>query len=142
MIGHTASLSKGVKEVVIKYGPEKAFGKISNQEDEMAYNEVFNACEKDSEAALKVARENQTQNESTSSEYFSEAQLKSSIAKLEEALIETTEHYKNTMMHFMADSSCAAKTNNTTKYNGKIAMEAKKAVKDFFINTFKITAIQ
>ena len=141
---YTTSLSKGVKEVVIKYGPEKAFSKISNQEDEMAYNKVFNACENNSEAALKVARENQnqTQSESISSEYSSEEQLKSSIAKLEEALIETTEHYKNTMMHFMADSSCAAKTNNTTKYNGKIAVEAKKAVKDFFINTFKITATQ
>ena len=132
MIGYTTFLSKGVKEVVIKYGPEKAFSKISNQEDEVAYNKVFKACEKDSDAALKVAMES----ESTSSEYSSEDQLKSSIAKLEEVLIETTEHYKNTMMHFMADSSCAAKTNNTTKYNGKIAMEAKKSVKDFFISTF------
>ena len=138
MIGYTTFLSKEVKEAVIKYGPEKAFSNISNQEDEVAYNKVFKACEKDSDAALKVAMEN----ESTSSEYSSEDQLKSSIAKLEEALIETTEHYKNTMMHFMTDSSCAAKTNNTTKYNGKIAMEAKKAVKDFFISTFKITAIQ
>ena len=45
------------------------------------------------------------------------------------------------MMHYMADSSCVAKTNNTTKYNGKIAMEAKKAVKNFFISTFKITPL-
>ena len=138
MIGHTTSLSKVVKEAVIKYGPEKAFSKISNQEDEVAYNKVFKACEKDSDAALKVAMEN----ESASSEHSSEDHLKHSVAKLEEVLIETTEHYKNTMMHFMADSSCAAKTNNTTKYNGKIAKEAKNAVKDFFITTFKITALQ
>ena len=46
MIGHAASLSKEVKEVVIEYGPEKAFGKISNQEDEIAYNKAFQACEK------------------------------------------------------------------------------------------------
>ena len=45
MIGHTTSLSKGLKEVVIKYGPDKAFSKISNQEDEVVYNKVFKACE-------------------------------------------------------------------------------------------------
>jgi dienelactone hydrolase len=62
MIGHTASLSKEVKEVVIEYGPEKAFRKISNQEDEMAYNKLFKACEeKGAEASLKA--ENQTKEE-------------------------------------------------------------------------------
>ena len=45
--------SKEVKEVVIKYGPEKAYEKISNQEDEKAYNEVFQVCEKDNDIAQK-----------------------------------------------------------------------------------------
>ena len=140
MIGHAASLSKEVKEVVIEHGPEKAFRKISNQEDEMAYNEVFQACEKDSEAALKAERESQSQSSTTSSEYSSEAELTSSISKLEEYLVETAEHFKKEMMHYMTDISCAAKTNNTTKYNKEAATQVRKAVADFFISTFEITS--
>ena len=45
------------------------------------------------------------------------------------------------MMHFMADSSCAAKTNNTTKYQKEAAIKVRKAVADFFINTFEITPL-
>ena len=45
------------------------------------------------------------------------------------------------MMHFMADSSCAAKTNNTTKYQNKAAIKARKAVANFFISTFEITPL-
>jgi len=40
----------------------------------------------------------------------------------------------------MADSSCAAKTNNTTKYNKEAAVKVRKAVTDFFIDTFEITS--
>ena len=88
--------------------------------------------EKDSDAALKIAMEN----ESTSSEYSSEDQLESSISKLEEYLVETTENFKKTMMHYMANSSCAAKTNNTTKYNKEAAVKVRKAVTDFFYRYF------
>ena len=107
----------------------------------MVYNKVFQACEKNSEAALKAAMESQTQSSETSSEYSSEAQLKSSILKLEEYLAETVENFKKTMMHYMADSSCAAKTNNTTKYHKETATKARKAVADFFISTFEITPL-
>ena len=140
MVGYAPSLSKEVKEAVIEHGPEKAFSKISNEEDQMAYNKVFQACEKNSEAALKVAQESQSQSSETSSEYSSEAQLESSISKLEEYLVETSENFKKTMMHYMADSSCAAKTNNTTKYHKETATKARKAVADFFIDTFEITS--
>ena len=71
MISHTASLSKEVKEVVIEYGPEKAFKKISNQEDELAYNKLFQACEKGAEAVLKAEKASQSQSSTTSSEYSS-----------------------------------------------------------------------
>jgi len=141
MIGHAASLSKEVKEIVIGNGPEKAFDKISNEEDQMAYDKVFQACEKNSEAALKVAQESQGQSSETSSEHSSEAQLESSISKLEAYMVETSENFKKTMMHYMADSSCAAKTKNTTKYHKKANAKARKAVANFFINTFEITPL-
>jgi hypothetical protein len=118
-----------------------AFSKISNEEDQMAYNKVFQACEKNSEAALKVVQESQSQSSETSLEYSSEAQIKSSIPKLEEYLVETAENFQKTMMHYMADSSCAAKTNNTTKYHKETATKARKAVADFFISTFEITPL-
>ena len=141
MIGHASSLSKEVKEIVIENGPEKAFKKISNEEDEMAYNKVFQACEKNSEAALKVAQESQSQSSETSSEHSSEAEIESSIPKLEKYLVETAENFQKTMMHYMADSSCAAKTKNTTKYQKEANTKARKAVADFFISTFKITPL-
>ncbi len=40
----------------------------------------------------------------------------------------------------MADSSCAAKTKNTTRYKRKAAKKSRKAVADFFIKTFEITS--
>jgi hypothetical protein len=144
MIGHAASLSKEVKEVVIEYGPEKAFKKISNEKDGETYNKVFQACEKNSEKALKAASaasESQSQSSTTSSEHSSEAEIESSIAKLEEYIVETAEKFEKEMMHFMADSSCAAKTNNTTKYQKEAAKKVRKAVADFFINTFEITPL-
>ena len=137
MIGHATSLSKETKEIVIENDPEKAFGIILNEEDQMAYNKVFQACEKNSEVALKAAQESQSQ----SSEHYSEAQIKSSIIKLEEYLVETAENFKKTMMHYMANSSCAAKTKNTTKFQTKANKKARKAVEDFFISTFKITPL-
>jgi dienelactone hydrolase len=141
MVGYAPSLSKEVKEAVIEHGPEKAFSKISNEEDQMAYNEVFQACEKNSEAALKVVQESQSQSSETSLEYSSEAQIKSSIPKLEEYLVETAENFQKTMMHYMADSSCAAETKNTTKYQKEANKKARKAVADFFISTFEITPL-
>ena len=141
MIGHATSLSNEVKKIVIENGPEKAFDKISNEEDQMAYDKVFQACEKNSEAALKVAQESQSQSSETSSENSSEAQIESSISELEKYMVETTEKFNKTMMHYMADDSCAAKTNNTTKYQSEAAKKSKKAVTDFFIKTFKITPL-
>ena len=143
MIGHSAILSREVKETIIEHGPEKAFKKISNEKDGEAYDKVFQACEKNSEKALKTARaasESQSQSSTTSSEHSSEAQIESSIAKLEEYLVKTSEKFEKEMMHYMADSSCAAKTNNTTKYNKEAAVKVRKAVTDFFIDTFEITS--
>ena len=144
MIGHSAILSTEVKETIIEHGPEKAFKKISNENDGEAYNKVFQACEKNSEKALKAASaasESQSQSSTTSSEHSSEAEIESSIAKLEEYIVETAEKFEKEMMHFMADSSCAAKTNNTTKYQKEAAKKVRKAVADFFINTFEITPL-
>jgi len=141
MIGHTTSLSKETKKIVVENDPEKAFSKISNEEDQMAYNKVFQACEKNSEAALKVAQESQSQSPEISSEHSSEAEIESSIPKLEEYLVETAENFQKTMMHYMADSSCAAKTKNTTKYQKEANKKARKAVADFFISTFEITPL-
>ena len=81
------------------------------------------------------------QSSETSSEHSSEAQLESSILKLEEYMVETSENFKKTMMHYMADSSCAAKTKNTTKYHKEASKKARKAVADFFISTFEITPL-
>ena len=142
MIGHSAILSMEVKETIIEYGPEKAFKKMSNEEDGETYNKVFQACEKNSEKALKAAsKTSESQSSTTSSEYSSKAQVESSIAKLEEYLVQTSEKFEKEMMHFMADSSCAAKTNNTTKYQNKAAIKARKAVANFFISTFEITPL-
>ncbi len=141
MISHTASLSKEVKEVVIEYGPEKAFRKISNQEDEMVYNKLFKACEKDAEAALKA--ENKTKEETaaqeTTSKSFSEANLPALLESLENQLVKQVEYYK-TMSFLLADTSCIAKSKKRLKYNKEAAENVKKAVTDFFITTFEITS--
>jgi dienelactone hydrolase len=141
MISHTASLSKEVKEVVIEYGPEKAFRKISNQEDEMVYNKLFKACEKDAEAALKA--ENKTKEETaaqeTTSKSFSETNLPALLESLENQLVKQVEYYK-TMSFLLADTSCIAKSKKRLKYNKEAAENVKKAVTDFFITTFEITS--
>ena len=141
MISHTASLSKEVKEVVIEYGPEKAFRKISNQEDEMVYNKLFKACEKGAEAALKA--ENKTKEETasqeTTSKFFSETNLPALLESLENQLVKQVEHYK-TMSFLLADISCIAKSKKRLKYNKEAAENVKKAVTDFFITTFEITS--
>ena len=141
MISHTASLSKEVKEVVIEYGPEKAFRKISNQEDEMVYNKLFKACEKGAEAALKA--ENKTKEETaaqeTTSKSFSEANLPALLESLENQLVKQVEYYK-TMSFLLADTSCIAKSKKRLKYNKEAAENVKKAVTDFFITTFEITS--
>ena len=142
MISHTASLSKEVKEVVIEYGPEKAFRKISNQEeDEMVYNKLFKACEKGAEAALKA--ENKTKEETaaqeTTSKSFSEVNLPALLESLENQLVKQVEYYK-TMSFLLADTSCIAKSKKRLKYNKVAAMKVKKAVTDFFINTFEISS--
>jgi dienelactone hydrolase len=141
MISHTASLSKEVKEVVIEYGPEKAFRKISNQEDEMVYNKLFKACEKGAEAALK--EENKTKEETaaqeTTSKSFSETNLPALLESLENQLVKQVEYYK-TMSFLLADTSCIAKSKKRLKYNKEAAENVKKAVTDFFITTFEITS--
>ena len=83
------------------------------------------------EKALKAARAaNESQSSTTSSEHSSEAKIESSIAKLEEYLVKTSEKFEKEMMHFMADSSCAAKTNNTTKchQNGILTKNIKQNI--------------
>ncbi len=141
MIGHATSLSKEVKEVVIEYGPEKAFGKISNQEDEITYNKVFQACEKNSEAALKAA--NQAKEEAAeqgmTSESFSKSDLPRLLESLEKQLVRSAEYYK-TMAFFLTDTSCIIKSKKRLKYNKEAATKVRKAVTDFFINTFEITS--
>ena len=141
MIGHAASLSKEVKEVVIEYGPEKAFEKIPNQEDEITYNKVFQACEKNSEAALKAAnqaKEEAAEQDSTS-ESFSKSDLPRLLESLEKQLVKSAEYYK-TISFFLSDTSCISESKKRLKYNKEAAEKVRKAVTDFFITTFKITS--
>ena len=149
IITHTASLSKEVKEVVIEYGPEKAFREISNPEDEKAYNKLFQACEKGAEAALKAknqAKEESAAQETTSKSFseqettsktFSKANLPALLESLENQLVKQVEYYK-TMSFLLANTSCITKSKKRLKYNKVAAMKVKKAVTDFFINTFEI----
>ena len=141
MIGHAAFLSKEVKEVVIEYGPEKAFGKISNQEDEITYNEVFQACEKNSEAALKAANQakEETAEQGTTSESFSKSDLPRLLESLEKQLVKSAEYYK-IMAFFLTDTSCIIKSKKRLKYNKEAATKVRKVVTDFFITTFEITS--
>ena len=142
MISHTASLSKEVKEAVIEYGPEKAFREISNPEDEIAYNKLFQSCEKVAEASLKA--KNQAKEESvaqeTTSKSFSKANLPALLESLENQLVKQVESYKS-MSFLLADTSCMAKSRKRLKYNKIAAMKVKKTVVDFFINTFEITTL-
>ena len=141
MIGHATSLSKEVKEVVIEYGPEKAFGKISNQEDEITYNKVFQACEKNSEAALKAANQakEEAAEQGTTSESFSKSDLPRLLESLEKQLVKSAKYYK-TMAFFLTDTSCIIKNKKRLKYNKEAATKVRKAVTDFFITTFEITS--
>ena len=140
MIGHAASLSKEVKEVVIKHGPEKAFNKISNPEDEMKYNEVFSACEKNSEAALKAANEERNkaaEQQETSSESSSATDWPTLKTSFENHLVKQAKNYEN-MSFFLTDTSCYKDSKKRLKYNKEAATKVKKAVTDFFINTFEL----
>ena len=141
MIGHAASLSKEVKQVVIEYGPEKAFRKISNQEDEITYNKVFQACEKNSETALKAA--NQAKEEAAeqgmTSESFSKSDLPRLLESLEKQLVKSAKYYK-TMAFFLTDTSCIIKSKKRLKYNKEAAIKVRKAVTDFFITTLEIAS--
>ena len=111
-----------------------------NEQSDIGSGFFSELCKDWEQAALKAERESQSQSSTTSSEYSSEAELTSSISKLEEYLVETAEHFKKEMMHYMTDISCAAKTNNTTKYNKEAATKVRKAVADFLIDTFEITS--
>ena len=53
----------------------------------------FKHAKKNSEAALKVAQESQSQSSETSSEHSSEAEIESSIPKLEEYLVENSRKF-------------------------------------------------
>jgi hypothetical protein len=45
------------------------------------------------------------------------------------------------MSFLLADTSCMAKSKKRLKYNKEAAMKVKKAVTDFFINTFEISSL-
>ena len=141
MIGHASSLSKEVKEVVIEYGPEKAFEKISSKEDEVTYNKVFQACEKNSETALKAANQAKEKKakQKTSTESFSKDDLPRVLESLEIQLVKSAEYYR-TMSFFLSDTSCISESKKRLKYNKEAAEKVRKAVTDFFITTFKITS--
>ena len=109
----------------------------------MAYNKLFQACEKGVEAVLKAENESQSQSSQSStisSDSFSEAELASYMSKLEEYLVETAEHQKKAMAGFISDSSCKIESKHTVKYNKEAATKVRKAVTDFLIDTFEITS--
>ena len=145
MAGYAPSLSKEVKEAVIEHGPEKAFKKISNQDAVEVYSKVFSACEKNSEAALKVANEAKDKDateQKTSSETSSSSitDLPTLVTSLENQLVKQAEYYE-TMSFFLSETSCVTASKRRIKYNKKAATKVKKTVTDFFISTFEITPL-
>jgi dienelactone hydrolase len=145
MAGYAPSLSKEVKEAVIEHGPEKAFKKISNQDAVEVYSKVFSACEKNSEAALKVANEAKDKDateQKTSSETSSSSitDLPTLVTSLENQLVKQAEYYE-TMSFFLSEISCVTASKRKIKYNKKAATKVKKTVTDFFISTFEITPL-
>ena len=145
MVGYAPSLSKEVKEAVIEHGPEKAFKKISNQDAVEVYSKVFSACEKNSEAALKVANEAKDKDateQKTSSETSSSSitDLPTLVTSLENQLVKQAEYYE-TMSFFLSETSCVTASKRRIKYNKKAATKVKKTVTDFFISTFEITPL-
>ena len=107
----------------------------------MTYNEVFQACEKNSETALKAA--NQAKEEAAeqgmTSESFSKSDLPRLLESLEKQLVKSAKYYK-TMAFFLTDTSCIIKSKKRLKYNKEAATKVRKAVTDFFITTFEITS--
>ena len=145
MAGYAPSLSKEVKEAVIEHGPEKAFKKISNQDAVEVYSKVFSACEKNSEAALKVANEAKDKDateQKTSSETSSSSitDLPTLVTSLENQLVKQAEYYE-IMSFFLSETSCVTASKRRIKYNKKAATKVKKTVTDFFISTFEITPL-
>ena len=107
----------------------------------MVYNKLFQSCKKGAEASLKArnpAKEESAVQE-TNSKSFSEANLPALLESLENQLVKQEESYK-IMSFLLADTSCMAKSKKRLKYNKIAAMKVKKAVTDFFINTFEITS--
>ena len=145
MVGYAPSLSKEVKEAVIEHGPEKAFKKISNQDAVEVYSKVFSACEKNSEAALKVANEAKDKDateQKTSSETSSSSitDLPTLVTSLENQLVKQAEYYE-TMSFFLSETSCVSASTKRLKYNKEAAKKVRKTVTDFFISTFEITPL-
>jgi len=142
MVGYASSLSKEVKEVIIEHGPEKAFEKIPNQDSAMTYSKIFSACEKNSEAALKVARDKETAEQKTSSEssFSSTTDLPTLMTSLENQLVNQAKYYEN-MSFFLSETSCVTASKRRLKYNKEAAKKVRKTVTDFFISTFEITPL-
>jgi len=134
MVGYAASLSEEVKEAVIEHGPEKAFEKISNEEDIKAYDKVFSACEKNSEAAL--AQANQAIDEAAKQETTSGSSSETSqvdLPSFENQLEKQAKSYDTAFL--MTDTSCYAESKKRLRYNKEAAQQVKKAVVDFLTET-------
>ena len=138
MAGHAASLSEEVKEAVIEHGPEKAFEKISNEEDMNAYGKVFSACEKNSEAAL--AQANQALEKDANQEETSSAESSSGTSHptvdlpyFESYLEEYTKAYNTAFL--MTDTSCMIESKKRLRYNKEASQKAEKAVIDILTET-------
>ncbi len=138
MAGHAASLSEEVKEAVIEHGPEKAFEKISNEEDMNAYGKVFSACEKNSEAAL--AQANQALEKDAKQEETSSAESSSGtshptvdLTYFESYLEEYTKNYETSFL--MTDTSCMIESKKRLRYNEEASQKAEKAVIDILTET-------
>ena len=138
MAGHAASLSEEIKEAVIEHGPEKAFEKISNEEDMEAYGKVFSACEKNAEAAL--AQVNQALEKDAKQEETSSAESSSGtshptvdLTYFESYLEEYTKNYETSFL--MTDTSCMIESKKRLRYNKEAAEKAKKAVIDILTET-------
>ena len=134
MVGHAASLSEEVKEAVIEHGPEKAFEKISNEEDMNEYGKVFSACEKNSEAAL--AQANQAIDEAAKQETTSESSSETSqvdLPSFENQLVKQAKSYDTSFL--MTDTSCYSESKKRLRYNKEAAQQVKKAVVDFLTET-------
>ncbi len=59
------------------------------------------------------------------------------LTSFENHLVKQAENYEN-MSFFLSDISCYSDSKKRLKYNKEAATKVKKAVTDFFINTFEI----